>query len=49
VAARPDLAVRHGDEILAERRAEGLEHLLWGVERDAADEMKLTGHGVSFA
>jgi hypothetical protein len=34
---------------LAERRAEGLEHLLRGIERNAADEMKLTGHGMSFA
>jgi hypothetical protein len=53
VAARPDFAVRHGDEVLAERRAEGLEHLLRGIERNAADEMQLmmqlTWHGMSFA
>jgi hypothetical protein len=36
-------------EILGQRRAERLEHLLRGVERNAADEMKLTGHGTSFA
>src|SRR5262249_62191535 len=47
VAARPDLAVRHGEEGFAERRAERLGHLLRRVERNAADEMKLTRHGAS--
>jgi hypothetical protein len=48
MSARPDLAVRHRDEVLAERRAEGFEDLLRRIQRNAADEMKLTGHVVSF-
>ena len=38
VPPRPDLAVRHREQILAERRAERLEHLLRRIERDAADQ-----------
>src|SRR5262249_41504214 len=39
---RADLAVRHREQISSERRAEALEHLLRRVERDAADQQKLT-------
>src|SRR5712691_3059472 len=38
VPARADLAVRNGGEGAAERRSEGSEDLLHGVERDAADQ-----------
>jgi hypothetical protein len=49
VPARSDFPVRHGKEIFAERRAKSFKHLLWGVERNAANEMELTSHGMSFA
>jgi len=43
VPARADLAVRNGGEGAAERRSEGSEDLLHGVERDAADQKRALG------
>lgn len=44
VAAWAHLPVRHGEEVFAERLAEGLENLLDGVERNAADQHQFVGH-----
>jgi hypothetical protein len=44
VAPRTDLSVGHGEQISAELSAEGREHLLRRIERDAADEMKQGFH-----
>src|SRR3977135_575718 len=38
VPARADFAVGHREQILCERRTEGLKDLLWRVERDAAHQ-----------
>jgi hypothetical protein len=45
--ARPDLAVRHGDQVFAEPAAEGLEHLLDGIERNAPHQQQLAAHAAS--
>lgn len=39
--SRADLSVRHGEKIFSQRRAEGLEYVLRGIERDAAHQKKL--------
>src|SRR5262249_50860369 len=44
VASRADLAIRHGEEVRAEPRAEHLEHLLRRVEWNTAHQMKLGTH-----
>jgi hypothetical protein len=36
-------------ETFAERRAKAFKHLLRGIERNAANEVELTSHGMSFA
>src|SRR5262249_4373753 len=44
VPPRPDLAVRHREQVFAERRAEGAEYVLRRIERDAAHQMKRWAH-----
>src|SRR5580704_616098 len=39
---RADFAVRHRRQVFAERRAEGLEHLLWRVERNTSNQQEFT-------
>ena len=46
VPPRADLAIRHREQKFSKRRAEGLEHLLRRIERDAAHQQKLTTHPV---
>ena len=41
---RTDFAVRHGEKIFAERRAEGFENLLWRIERNTSHQQELTTH-----
>ena len=47
VPARADLAVRHGEQISAERRAEGFEHLLRRVEWNAPDQHQFAAHALA--
>ena len=44
VAARPDFSVGHRAQETAERRAEGLEHVLRRVEGNAANQQQLLAH-----
>ena len=49
VPPRPDLTVGHGEKMTPERRSERLEHLLRGIERNAADQNQLVAHVDSFS
>jgi hypothetical protein len=42
--ARTHFPVREGAQVIAERRAEGLEHLLHGIEWNTADQQELSAH-----
>ena len=44
MAARADFSVGHRAQETAERRAEGLEHVLRRVEGDAANQQQLLAH-----